>query len=99
MMSEARTCYLKSRKFKGRCTSNNNCHVACKQEGFLGGRCKGVKQRCICRAKCPKRTPPGGGGGGGGGGGDGGGGGGSDGGGSNPPFGGDTPPSLVPLPN
>ncbi|GFS37102.1 hypothetical protein Acr_00g0049850 [Actinidia rufa] len=95
MVSEARTCYVRSRKFQGRCKTARNCNTACKHEGFLNGHCKGYKRRCICTTKCHKNPSSGGGSSGGGehnppeGGGD-----------FNPPLigspiGGDLPPPLI----
>ncbi|KAL4570792.1 hypothetical protein LXL04_026455 [Taraxacum kok-saghyz] len=44
MLAEGRTCESKSHGFKGPCVSDNNCSLACKQEGFSGGHCRVITQ-------------------------------------------------------
>ncbi|XP_022717107.1 defensin-like protein 1 [Durio zibethinus] len=50
--SEARVCESKSHRFKGPCLSHHNCGMVCKNEGFSGGKCRGVRRRCFCTRRC-----------------------------------------------
>ncbi|XP_071695875.1 defensin-like protein 1 [Rutidosis leptorrhynchoides] len=52
MVAEARTCESKSQGFKGPCVSNQNCALVCKNEGFPGGKCRGLRRRCCCTKPC-----------------------------------------------
>ncbi|XP_023772164.1 defensin-like protein 1 [Lactuca sativa] len=52
MMAEGRTCESQSHGFKGRCVSNNNCGLVCKNEGFSGGWCRGLRGMCFCTKDC-----------------------------------------------
>ncbi|KAK1438634.1 hypothetical protein QVD17_04443 [Tagetes erecta] len=52
MVAEARTCESQSHKFKGRCMSENNCGLVCRNEGFTGGTCRGFRGRCFCTRNC-----------------------------------------------
>ncbi|KAL1556034.1 hypothetical protein AAHA92_11702 [Salvia divinorum] len=54
MPSEAVLCSAPSKLFRGLCfnTSDNNCSVICKKEGFSFGNCKGLRLRCICQKDC-----------------------------------------------
>ncbi|KAK2972050.1 hypothetical protein RJ640_005070 [Escallonia rubra] len=49
---EARTCESQSHGFKGRCLSDHNCGLVCRNEGFSNGRCQGLRQRCFCTRAC-----------------------------------------------
>ncbi|KAL9146965.1 hypothetical protein ABFS82_13G144300 [Erythranthe guttata] len=51
-MAEARTCESQSHGFKGRCLSDHNCGMVCKNEGFSNGWCRGFRQRCFCTRAC-----------------------------------------------
>ncbi|CAL9244740.1 unnamed protein product [Arabidopsis halleri] len=50
--SDGRTCQSKSHHFKYMCTSNHNCAIVCRNEGFSGGRCHGFHRRCYCSRLC-----------------------------------------------
>ncbi|OWM69451.1 defensin-like protein 1 [Punica granatum] len=52
MPTEARICESKSHRFRGVCMSNSNCASVCHNEGFPGGRCRGVRKRCFCTKVC-----------------------------------------------
>ncbi|KAI3727614.1 hypothetical protein L6452_16232 [Arctium lappa] len=52
MVAEGRTCESQSHGFKGPCLIDNNCALVCKNEGFSGGICRGVRQRCFCTKDC-----------------------------------------------
>ncbi|KAI7725617.1 hypothetical protein M8C21_014799 [Ambrosia artemisiifolia] len=49
---EARTCESQSHGFKGRCMSNHNCGLVCRNEGFSAGNCRGARGRCFCTKTC-----------------------------------------------
>ncbi|KAG9141060.1 hypothetical protein Leryth_012635 [Lithospermum erythrorhizon] len=49
---EGRTCESQSHGFKGRCLSDHNCGLVCKNEGFSNGWCRGFRQRCFCTKNC-----------------------------------------------
>ncbi|PHT42490.1 Defensin SD2 [Capsicum baccatum] len=49
---EARLCESQSHHFKGKCFSDTNCGSVCKSEGFTGGNCRGLRQRCFCTRNC-----------------------------------------------
>ncbi|KAF7094537.1 hypothetical protein CFC21_096839 [Triticum aestivum] len=48
----ARECTSPSHKFKGLCVSDTNCASVCLTERFPGGKCDGIRQRCLCTEKC-----------------------------------------------
>ncbi|EPS66510.1 kunitz trypsin inhibitor protein, partial [Genlisea aurea] len=50
--AEARTCESQSHGFKGRCLSDHNCGLVCRNEGFTNGLCRGFRQRCFCTKIC-----------------------------------------------
>ncbi|WOH07556.1 hypothetical protein DCAR_0726988 [Daucus carota subsp. sativus] len=50
--AEGRTCESQSHKFKGTCLSETNCGNVCKNEGFSGGNCRGLRRRCFCTRHC-----------------------------------------------
>ncbi|KAF3793369.1 Defensin-like protein 2 [Nymphaea thermarum] len=50
--AEARTCESQSHQFKGRCFSDHNCGMVCRNEGFFGGNCRGFRGRCFCTKPC-----------------------------------------------
>ncbi|KAK6266498.1 hypothetical protein QUC31_017335 [Theobroma cacao] len=50
--SEARLYESKSHVFKGACLSDHNCGMVCRNEGFLGGKCRGFRYRCLCTRRC-----------------------------------------------
>ncbi|KAJ4715128.1 Defensin-like protein [Melia azedarach] len=50
--TEARVCQSQSHGFHGSCWSNHNCALVCRNEGFSGGRCRGVRRRCFCTKLC-----------------------------------------------
>ncbi|OMO94673.1 Knottin [Corchorus olitorius] len=50
--SEARLCQSQSHGFKGGCLSNHNCALVCRNEGFSGGQCRGLRHRCFCTRRC-----------------------------------------------
>ncbi|XP_060171115.1 defensin-like protein [Lycium barbarum] len=50
--AEARTCESQSHHFKGTCLSDTNCASICKNEGFIGGDCHGLRRRCFCTRNC-----------------------------------------------
>ncbi|XP_071695871.1 defensin-like protein 1 [Rutidosis leptorrhynchoides] len=52
LVAEGRTCESQSHGFKGRCISEHNCGLVCKNEGFQGGICRGVRGRCFCTKQC-----------------------------------------------
>lgn len=52
MMAEGRTCESQSHGFEGRCLSNHNCGLVCKNEGFSDGCCRGACGRCFCTEAC-----------------------------------------------
>ncbi|KAI3812948.1 hypothetical protein L1987_17661 [Smallanthus sonchifolius] len=52
MVAEARTCESQSHGFKGRCVSDHNCGLVCRNEGFTGGNCRGFRGRCFCTKNC-----------------------------------------------
>jgi hypothetical protein len=52
MPSEARVCESQSHKFKGPCVGDHNCALVCRNEGFSGGDCKGLRRRCFCTRLC-----------------------------------------------
>ncbi|KAL6314461.1 hypothetical protein AAG906_025946 [Vitis piasezkii] len=37
---------------QGVCVSNHNCAVVCRNEHFVGGRCRGFRRRCFCTRNC-----------------------------------------------
>ncbi|WOL15720.1 Gamma Purothionin [Canna indica] len=43
-----RHCQHASRMFKGLCFVDTNCNSVCAREGYSGGRCHGVRHRCMC---------------------------------------------------
>ncbi|KAG8386655.1 hypothetical protein BUALT_Bualt03G0171200 [Buddleja alternifolia] len=47
-----RTCESQSHGFKGRCLSDHNCGMVCRNEGFSDGWCRGFRQRCFCTRPC-----------------------------------------------
>ncbi|KAL8461857.1 hypothetical protein ACS0TY_032280 [Phlomoides rotata] len=49
---EKRTCESKSHGFKGRCLSDHNCGLVCRNEGFSQGKCRGFRGRCFCVRHC-----------------------------------------------
>ncbi|KAF8412673.1 hypothetical protein HHK36_000641 [Tetracentron sinense] len=49
---DARLCESQSHGFKGRCLYDSNCGQVCRNEGFLGGKCRGFRQRCFCTKPC-----------------------------------------------
>jgi len=52
--TEARECWSESHTFKGLCFSDHNCATVCFTEGFTGGKCEGVRHRCLCSKICWK---------------------------------------------
>uniref|UniRef100_A0A7N0TPW1 Knottins-like domain-containing protein n=1 Tax=Kalanchoe fedtschenkoi TaxID=63787 RepID=A0A7N0TPW1_KALFE len=54
MMAEAkpRVCQSQSHGFHGACASNHNCALVCRNEGFTGGTCRGLRRRCYCTKLC-----------------------------------------------
>lgn len=59
VQTEARICYSKSKKFRGRCYFRNqisNCKTICKREKFTTGRCS--RGGCFCSRKCGSVSPP-----------------------------------------
>ncbi|PWA68887.1 Defensin SD2 [Artemisia annua] len=52
MVVEGRTCESQSHKFKGTCLSDTNCGNVCSNEGFHGGKCRGLRRRCFCTKHC-----------------------------------------------
>ncbi|KAL1221096.1 Defensin-like protein 2 [Cardamine amara subsp. amara] len=52
VMAKPRICESQSRKFKGKCLSETNCGNVCRTEGFTGGDCRGLRQRCFCTRNC-----------------------------------------------
>ncbi|XP_012572202.1 defensin-like protein 1 [Cicer arietinum] len=50
--AEARTCESRSHRFKGTCLSDTTCAHACRNEGFSGGDCRGLRRRCFCNRLC-----------------------------------------------
>ncbi|KAB2608142.1 defensin-like protein 2 [Pyrus ussuriensis x Pyrus communis] len=49
------TCECPSHKYHGLCFRfifSSNCAATCKEEGFMGGKCKGFHMRCICTKQC-----------------------------------------------
>ncbi|WJZ92270.1 hypothetical protein VitviT2T_011278 [Vitis vinifera] len=50
--SEARVCESQSHKFEGACMGDHNCALVCRNEGFSGGKCKGLRRRCFCTKLC-----------------------------------------------
>ncbi|KAK7369569.1 hypothetical protein VNO80_11610 [Phaseolus coccineus] len=52
MRAEARECWSDSHAFKGLCFNNDNCATVCLTEGFTGGKCHGLRRRCICSKIC-----------------------------------------------
>ncbi|XP_002263380.3 defensin-like protein 1 [Vitis vinifera] len=50
--TEARLCESQSHWFRGVCVSNHNCAVVCRNEHFVGGRCRGFRRRCFCTRNC-----------------------------------------------
>ncbi|KAL7600254.1 defensin-like protein 1 [Lactuca sativa] len=50
--AEARVCQSLSHMYHGSCLRHHNCSVICRNEGFSGGRCKGVRRRCFCTKLC-----------------------------------------------
>ncbi|XP_031284643.1 defensin-like protein [Pistacia vera] len=52
--TEARLCESQSHLFHGTCISSRNRASVCRNEGFLGGRCKTqrVLRRCFCTKNC-----------------------------------------------
>ncbi|KAL8266564.1 hypothetical protein R6Q59_003908 [Mikania micrantha] len=49
---EARTCESQSHGLEGRCASEHNCGLVCRNEGFTGGNCRGLRGRCFCTKNC-----------------------------------------------
>ncbi|KAL3736249.1 hypothetical protein ACJRO7_025239 [Eucalyptus globulus] len=41
------------------CISSRHCGLVCKDEGFEGGKCKGLRRRCFCFKSCGEEPPPG----------------------------------------
>nr|AAW33979.1 proteinase inhibitor SE60-like protein [Ammopiptanthus mongolicus] len=41
-----------SNRFKGKCFSDHNCASVCQLEGYFGGDCRGLRQRCFCTKSC-----------------------------------------------
>ncbi|KAG8386653.1 hypothetical protein BUALT_Bualt03G0171000 [Buddleja alternifolia] len=52
VMVRGRRCESQSHGFKGRCLSDHNCGLVCRNEGFGSGRCRGFRQRCFCTRPC-----------------------------------------------
>ncbi|KAL3851014.1 hypothetical protein ACJIZ3_012896 [Penstemon smallii] len=52
MVESRRTCESQSHGFKGRCLSDHNCGLVCRNEGFSNGWCRGFRQRCFCTRPC-----------------------------------------------
>ncbi|KAB1208927.1 Defensin-like protein 6 [Morella rubra] len=52
MRAEARVCESKSHGFKGACHRDHNCALVCRNEGFSGGKCRGIRHRCFCTKGC-----------------------------------------------
>ncbi|XP_055824352.1 defensin-like protein [Solanum dulcamara] len=50
--AEARICESQSQSFKGACVSDTNCASVCHSEGFIGGKCRGLRRRCFCTKNC-----------------------------------------------
>lgn len=48
----ARECESQSHKYKGPCARDANCANVCLTEGFTGGKCGGVRHRCLCTKHC-----------------------------------------------
>ncbi|KAK8935959.1 hypothetical protein KSP39_PZI012926 [Platanthera zijinensis] len=49
---EKRTCESQSHRFRGLCFSRSNCGHVCRTEGFVFGRCRGLRRRCFCTKHC-----------------------------------------------
>ncbi|KAI3466304.1 hypothetical protein Pfo_022967 [Paulownia fortunei] len=49
---EARLCESQSHGFKGQCWSDHNCRLVCRNEGYPGGKCRGLRKRCFCTRPC-----------------------------------------------
>ncbi|KAL0427893.1 UNVERIFIED_CONTAM: hypothetical protein Slati_2964100 [Sesamum latifolium] len=59
--TEARTCYTKSKKYRGRCYFKHqisNCKTICKWEKFMYGRCSCGVGFCFRRCVDPLPPPP-----------------------------------------
>jgi len=52
MDAEARMCESQSHGYKGACVGDHNCALVCRNEGFSGGRCQGLRHRCFCTRLC-----------------------------------------------
>ncbi|XP_048427384.1 defensin-like protein 1 [Pyrus x bretschneideri] len=50
--TEARVCQSQSHGFHGTCLRHHNCALVCRNEGFSGGRCRGLRRRCFCTRLC-----------------------------------------------
>ncbi|KAI3903472.1 hypothetical protein MKW98_032126 [Papaver atlanticum] len=51
-VAEARHCESASHRFKGICVRKSNCAAVCQTEGFSGGKCRGLRSRCMCIKHC-----------------------------------------------
>ncbi|KAI3958816.1 hypothetical protein MKX01_023492 [Papaver californicum] len=51
-VAEARLCESASHRFKGICVRKSNCGAVCQTEGFSGGKCRGLRARCMCTKHC-----------------------------------------------
>lgn len=52
IQSEARTCEVESRAYKGLCIDRHNCVLVCQSEGYSYGKCSKVLRRCLCLKPC-----------------------------------------------
>ncbi|KAI4326188.1 hypothetical protein MLD38_031526 [Melastoma candidum] len=50
--AEARVCESQSHGFHHMCMSDHNCALVCRDEGFSGGHCQGLRKRCFCTKLC-----------------------------------------------
>uniref|UniRef100_R7W4C2 Defensin J1-2 n=1 Tax=Aegilops tauschii TaxID=37682 RepID=R7W4C2_AEGTA len=48
--AQARECETESERFL--CFVSENCAGVCGAEGFTGGKCSGLKRRCMCTKEC-----------------------------------------------
>ncbi|KAF9621179.1 hypothetical protein IFM89_016673 [Coptis chinensis] len=47
-----RYCRTPSHGYKGMCFRHVNCGLVCRNEGFAGGSCQGLRRRCFCVKPC-----------------------------------------------
>ncbi|KAL8138346.1 hypothetical protein V2J09_004347 [Rumex salicifolius] len=53
-----RMCRSQSHGFKGVCLSSHICALVCRNEGFSGGHCHGLRHRCFCTKLCSPGLEP-----------------------------------------